>query len=100
MILIDETSKENFLNSFGDNKNLLSSTFKFLFIENNELYFCLNATDEEKKVLRSIWASIRSNALLHLNVKTLNLVNKEDEKILFLQKAIELFKVKDVKLHL
>lgn len=100
MILVNEINKENFLNSFGDNKDLLSSTFNFLFIENNELYFSLTANEEEKKVLRSIWSLIRSNALLHLNVKNLNLVQKEEEKILFLKKAIELFNVKDVKIHL
>lgn len=99
--LLENEKIEEYIASFGENSDLIRKNFKFLFVENDELYICLISTNEEEvNKLRKIWTTINSNSTYILNVKKLNFIKKENEKILFLQKAIELFKIKDVKIHL
>lgn len=84
----------------GEVKSLIEKTFKILYTEGDSLYFSLLANEEEKSLLRTNWGLIKNKCLTSLNVKQLNNVSVEEEKLLFLEKAIEICKAKEVRISL
>lgn len=100
--LIKQEDELTIKNSFSEDLNLLLlKYFKFLFIENNELYFVITTKDEnERDILRKNYSLIKNKCITILNVKNLKNVSIEEEKILFFQKAIEICNSKEIKISL
>lgn len=90
--LIKQENELTIKNSFSEDLNLLLlKYFKFLFIENNELYFVITTKNEnERDILRKNYSLIKNKCITILNVKNLKNVSIEEEKILFFQKAINM----------
>lgn len=94
-----EFDKEEFLSSLNEDVSSIFKKCKFLFVENNILYVVFSITNEELQFLRSNWKNGISNALA-VRELTLKPVSMEEEKVLFLEKAIEMMKAKEVKISL
>ena len=73
---------------------------KFLFIENRTVYVSMvNLSNEEIDFLRKNWVKQVKNALSIMEINWKN-VSLEEEKILLLEKALEIMKAKEVKVSL
>jgi hypothetical protein len=100
--LVNKDKELEIKNSFSEELNLLLlKYFKFLFIENNELYFVITTTNEEdKNIFRKNYHLIKNKCITTLNIKGLKSVSIDEEKVLFFQKAVEICNTKEVKLSL
>lgn len=101
--ILEKEDKNKFFETFNDNsdlKELLEKSFKILYKEDEKLYFSLIANEEEKSCLRKGWSLIKTRSLTNFNIKTLINVEVEDTKLLFLEKAVELLKAKEIKISL
>lgn len=100
--LVNKEKELEIKNSFSEEINLLLlKYFKFLFIENNELFFVIATTNEEEiNILRKNYSLIKNKCITILNVKGLKNISIEEEKILFFQKAVEICNSKEIKISL
>lgn len=96
---LEKGKKNLFYNSFEeDNKELMVNSFKFLYMENETVFFTLEASEEEIAIIRKKWGKIKPLILEIFEAKDISYINKINLDEVFISKLIEICKAKKIEL--
>ena len=96
---LEKISKKLFFDSFeNDDKDIMLKGFRFLYKENDVVFFTIEADDYDTTLIRKKWRKIKRNILDFFQAKDLSYIKKIELDEVFLTKLIEVCKAKKVEI--